>query len=69
MIFHRFESHFQVNKNFDPLHKQYKHFASKTPTSHWALNPREVILKSKIFPVFDYEASPYFAYVVSGVGS
>ena len=26
VIFHRLKSPFQVNKNFDPLHKQYKHF-------------------------------------------
>ena len=26
MIFHRLKSHFHVNKNFDPLHKQYKQF-------------------------------------------
>ena len=26
------KSHFQVNKNFDYLHKQYKHFASRPPT-------------------------------------
>ena len=28
------KSHFQVNKNFDPLHKQYKHFASRPPPNH-----------------------------------
>ena len=27
MISRKLKSHFHVNKNFDPLHKQYKHFA------------------------------------------
>ena len=33
VIFHRLKSNFQVNKNFDPLHKPYKHFASRPPSS------------------------------------
>ena len=31
-LFHRLKTHIQVNKNFDPLHNQYKHFASRPPT-------------------------------------
>ena len=31
VMFHRLKSHFQVYKNFDPFHKQYKHFASWPP--------------------------------------